>query len=73
MAESPKARLKGMPRGTARFRERELAKAVKAAARAGVDVERVELMPDGRINIILGKQAPAAEVLGAPQPGDALP
>jgi hypothetical protein len=53
------ARFKGVPRGPARFKERDAARAVKAAKRAG-GVARVELMPDGRINIILG-ETPTAQ------------
>jgi hypothetical protein len=52
-------RFKGVPRGPAKFRERDIAKVVKAARRVGG--ERVEVMPDGRINIILGEQARAAD------------
>jgi hypothetical protein len=54
-----KERIPPLRRGPAKFRERDLAKAVKAARRAGG--ERVELMPDGRINIILGEQVRAAD------------
>jgi hypothetical protein len=52
-------RIPPMGRGPAKFRERDIAKAVKAARRAGG--ERVELMPDGRINIILGEQVRATD------------
>jgi hypothetical protein len=48
------ARLKNVPRSPAKFRERELARALRAARRAG-GVACVELLPDGRINIILGE------------------
>jgi hypothetical protein len=54
------ARFKGHPRSPAKFREREVARAVRAANRAG-GVARVELMPDGRIQMILVGQAPAAD------------
>ena len=52
-------RFKGKPRGPARFKKRELTRAVKAAKDAGV--ECVELMPDGRIHLILAGQTPAAD------------
>jgi hypothetical protein len=58
------ARFKGKPRGPARFKKRELTRAVKAAKDAGV--ECVELMPDGRIQMILAGQAPTTE----PNPWD---
>jgi hypothetical protein len=45
-------RFKGQPRSPARFKEREVARAVRAAKRAG-GVSRVELALDGHINIIL--------------------
>ena len=51
-------RFKGQPRSPARFKERELARAVRAAKRAG-GVERVELALDGHINIIL--EGPATQ------------
>jgi hypothetical protein len=47
------------PRSAARFKERELARAVRAAKRAG-GVERVEIAPDGQINLILGHAPKAA-------------
>jgi hypothetical protein len=57
------ARFKGQPRSPARFKEREVARALRAAKRAG-GVERVELALDGQINIIL--EGPAT------QPGNDL-
>jgi hypothetical protein len=54
------ARFKGVPRGPARINKREIAKVLSAADSAG-NVERVELMPDRRIIIILGEQAPATQ------------
>ena len=53
------SQFKDVPRGPARFKERELARAVKAAKRAG-GVARVELALDGHINIILG-EGPATQ------------
>ena len=50
------ARFKGRPRGPARYNPTK--EAVKAAKRVGAT--RVELMPDGCINIILGED-PAAQ------------
>jgi hypothetical protein len=55
------ARLKNVPRSPAKFRERELARALRAARRAG-GVKCVDLMPDGRIQMILaGQDHPAAD------------
>lgn len=45
-------RFKGQPRSPSRFKERELARTLRAAKRAG-GVTRVELALDGHINIIL--------------------
>jgi hypothetical protein len=56
---SPVVRLKGRPRGPSLFRERDLARAVRAAKRAG-GVERVEIAPGGQINLILGNPPKAA-------------
>jgi hypothetical protein len=50
-------RFKGIPRSPGKFRERELARAVRAARRAG-GVARVKLMPDGSIDLVLIEQAP---------------
>ena len=47
------ARLKNRPRSPAKFRVRELARALRAAKRAG-GVKCVDPMPDGRIQMILG-------------------
>ena len=52
------ARFKGHPRTAARFKEREVARAVRAAKRAG-GVARVELTLDGHINIVLAEGAAA--------------
>jgi hypothetical protein len=51
-------RFKGQPRSPNRFKERELARALRAAKRAGC-VDRVELALDGHINIIL--EGPATQ------------
>ena len=60
------ARFKNTPRGPAKWRERDLARAVRAARRAG-GVASVELIPeDGRIQLILAEQTPAPLV----EPGD---
>jgi hypothetical protein len=48
-------------RGPSRFRERELARAVRAARDAG-GVERVEVAVDGTINVILAKAGETAAV-----------
>jgi hypothetical protein len=58
------ARLKNVPRSPAKFRERELARALRAANRVGN--MRVKLMPDGSIDFIPAGQAPATE----PNPWD---
>lgn len=46
-------------RGPSRFRERELARAVRAARGVG-GVERVEVAVDGTINVILAKTGESA-------------
>jgi len=49
-----------LPRGPARFKERELARALRAARRAGEAVDRVEIDPaSGKIVVILAKQVAA--------------
>jgi hypothetical protein len=60
------ARFKNTPRGPAKWRERDLARAVRAARRAG-GVASVELIPDGRIQLILAEQTPATPLV---EPGD---
>jgi len=42
-----------MGHGRASFKETDLARALRAARKAGADVERVELAPDGRIVLVL--------------------
>jgi hypothetical protein len=42
-----------VPRHSCRFRQTELARAVKALRAAGVKVERVEVDPDGKIRVIV--------------------
>ena len=52
------ARFKGIKRGPSRFKQRDVARALRAANLAG-GVERVELTPAGNINIILAGDSPA--------------
>ena len=54
------ARFKGHPRAPARFKEREVARALRAANRAG-NVARIKLMPDGSIDFIPVEHAPIAD------------
>jgi len=53
-------RFKGKPRGPAKFREREVARALRIAKRAG-GVASVQLTPDGRIQLVLGAPTVAAD------------
>jgi len=39
---------------TARFRQSDVTRAVRAAKKAGVEVRSIEIMPDGRISIVAG-------------------
>jgi len=41
-----------MPSAPLKFRQTEVTRAVKAMRKAGVDVARVDIMPDGRISIV---------------------
>jgi hypothetical protein len=45
-------------RGPVRFREREASRAVRAAEKAGLTVERIEVAADGRLSLVTsrGKQ-----------------
>ena len=47
-----------MPRAPYTFRQRDITKAVKGAQAAGVEVQQVEIAPDGRIILVTGKSAP---------------
>jgi hypothetical protein len=47
-----------MPRRAAPFTQADVSRAIKGAASAGVKVERVEIMPDGRIVLVAGGEAP---------------
>ena len=44
-----------MSRGRQHFRQTDVTKAVKAVVRAGVEVGRVEISPEGRIIVIAGR------------------
>jgi hypothetical protein len=44
-----------MPRGPQIFRKSDVTRAIKATKAAGEDVARVEIGPDGRIIVIMGK------------------
>lgn len=47
-----------MPRSPATFRQSDVARAVKAARAAGLDVVGLEIVPDGTIRIIAGSGDP---------------
>jgi hypothetical protein len=49
-----------MARGALLFRERELTRAVRAMAKAGQTVARVEIGRDGKMVIVVGKSQDAA-------------
>jgi hypothetical protein len=51
-------------RGPVRFREREASRAVRAAEKAGLTVERIEVAADGRLSLVTshGKQDAATEI-----------
>lgn len=44
-----------MPRRPSVFRERDVRRAVKAVAKAGLPVARIEIDKDGKIAVIVGK------------------
>jgi hypothetical protein len=56
-----------MGRGAAKFRQREVTRAVKALLAAGVEVARVEIGTDGRIVVIAG--SPQTQPAAEPAPG----
>jgi hypothetical protein len=46
-----------MGRGLCIFKQRDITKAVKAVAAAGVEIARIEVDRDGRIVVVAGKHA----------------
>lgn len=52
-----------MPRASTRFTQADVSRAIKGATAAGMEVDRVELMPDGRI--VLAAPASASEPVNA--------
>ena len=48
-----------MSRGDCTFRQRDLTAALKAAAKSGAAVARVEVRRDGTIVVIMGEPSPA--------------
>jgi hypothetical protein len=55
-----------VPRGPCTFRQRDLIAAVKATAKAGCEVARVEVDKSGKITIVTGRpEQPAAKTPGA--------
>ena len=51
-------------RGPVRFREREASRAIRAAEKAGLRVEKVEVSADGRLSLVTsrGNQRAAPEI-----------
>jgi hypothetical protein len=49
-----------MSRGQQTFRQRDVTKAIKAAAKAGIPVKRVEIDKTGKIIIVISKTEDAA-------------
>ena len=56
------------PRGPARFREKDVAKAIRAARKANIEIAAVEITSDGCIRVIPGTPPPVAA--SAPNPWD---
>ncbi len=50
-----------MARGSCTFRQRDVTKAVKAVAAAGVEIARVEIDRNGKIIVVTGKPAETTE------------
>lgn len=50
-----------MSRGPQKFRQADIAKALKAAKAAGVGVRRIEINPDGKIIVVAGKMEPGTD------------
>ena len=48
-------------RRPATFRQSDLVRALKAARAAGVEVDRVEIGPDGRMVVVLSREGAAAQ------------
>ena len=48
-----------MARGDCTFRQRDLTAAIKAAAKSGAAIARVEVKRDGTIVVIMGEPSPA--------------
>jgi hypothetical protein len=57
-----------MGRGSCTFRQKDVARLLKAARAAGEDVARVEIDKDGRISLIMGKPTETTPV----NPWDAM-
>jgi hypothetical protein len=56
-----------MSRGAAKFTQSDVARAVRGARAAGVDVGRVEINPDGTIAIVAADKPDAVEKVQAPR------
>jgi hypothetical protein len=54
-----------MSRGQQTFKQGDLAKALKAAVKAGIAVERLEIDKDGKIVIVTGRPVDAANAAEA--------
>jgi hypothetical protein len=53
-----------MPRGPQIFCKSDVTRAIKATKAAGEDVARVEIRPDGRIIVIMGRAVAASSAAG---------
>jgi hypothetical protein len=49
-----------MPRNPTHFRQLDITRALKAAARAGVTVDKIEIAADGTISLKVSRDRPAA-------------
>jgi hypothetical protein len=61
--------LSNKKRQRCRFRQSEITRALKAALAAGVEVDRVEIEKDGRVNVVICKH----KVLDFPAEGERNP
>ncbi len=53
-------------RGPVRFREREASRAIRAAEKAGLTVEKVEVSADGRLSLVTSRGNQGAAPAGTP-------
>lgn len=59
-------------RGNCTFKRRDVTAAIRAVSKAGCEISRVEISPDGRIIVVTGKASDSVSAVDGGNPWDTI-